>query len=388
MAGENVVSLRFAQEWLEAERLAGETYGPELLALPIREWRPGMKRNTNFRRYGTLKYALDQIHNDILQAPARARERAEVIVGFAEHVDAPLEQQRIGLAGLAWREYASALTWVGLFSEATDAAKRSLEFLTKHGSFACDAAKTRLVEALIHRELGNKSIALEMTRACAAVFQLHADAEAYVKARMAESVVLNDSQRYRESMEILLETAEVAERRGDRHTLAICLHNTANCARALGDHETARNLDARSLKLFDQLGATAHRPFIRWTYAMSIASEGHIDAAISELYVAQADLLALGMNSKAAAFGLDILNLRHERGDDVQLTASQLVEQFTRAGMLQSAIEALAYLRGEAERGTISTTKIRYVREFILEVPKNPGQLFVLPPYDFEESGA
>ena len=386
------IPLRFAIEWLDAEKSAGEEYGPELIGLPTSQWRSAMDRDVNLRRFGTLAFVLDVIHDDIAEAPSRARERAEVVVHYAERVAVPFEQNRVGLAGRAWREYASALTWIGQYPKALEAAQHSqaIFILSPFGSFASEAAKSLLAEALAYRELGEIDRVLELARRCAGVFREHNDAEAYVKARMTEALALLDAKRFRECMEIFEQTAADAEARGDRHTLAICLHNTALAARELGYRAKAKELDARALKHFDQLKVSARRPNIRFQYAMTLADDGHIDAAISELYLAQADLISLGMIAKAAAFGLHIVGLRHARGDDVSAMCSQLVDQFAGLGLLHRAIEAMAYLREQAQRGTISAKQITRVREFVVEVAAAPSLLFLSMPLDDreEEGGA
>ncbi|HUP61367.1 MAG TPA: hypothetical protein VNA69_13200 [Thermoanaerobaculia bacterium] len=377
--------INLVRNWLDLEEEAGEEFGPVLIGLPTGTWRSEMDRDSDLRRYGTLRYVLRVIREDLFQHPARARERAAVIVDYAARVEVFVEQHRVGLAGLAWKEYANALRCTGEFDKAIDAARRSCDILSAFGSFACDAAKAKLTEALVHRERGNLEAVLFIARMCAKVFRDYSDSEAYVQARMTEALALSDAKRHKEAMRIFAETAVDAEERDDRHALAICLHNAADCARALGDRTAARELDARALSHSEYLGAI-ERPHIRWTYAMTLAEDNRVNAAISELYLARGECLALGMNALAACYGLDIVRLKFDRGDDVTASCSELVDEFARRGMMQSAIEALAYLREEAIRHTITPQKIQYIREFVSETAKAPLRLFA-PPVD-DEGGA
>ena len=387
MSAAMIDRLRFAASWLRAEEEAGLRFGPDLLALPTATWRSEMQRDPNLRRYGTLQYVLKIIREDLFHNPVRARERAAVVVRFADQVEAPIEQCKVATAGLAWKELANALRYVGEFADALEAAERSYEAFSSIGALRADAAKAQLVEALVRRELGEHDRALALARACAVVFRDSAESEALVHARMTEALVLSDCKQHKRALAILSETAADAERRGDRHTLAICLHNSADCARALGDIAAAKKFDARALKHFEDLGTTVEKPRIRWAHALDMASEGQMPQAVSELYLCRAELLALGMNTDAACCNLDVVRIRHECGEDVTATCAELVETFTKAGMIQSAIEALAYIREQARHGTLSAPKILQVRDFICEATKGPWRLFLPPPDDMEAGG-
>jgi tetratricopeptide (TPR) repeat protein len=387
----DVERIRFATTWLQTELQAGRDYGRRLLSMHAGGWRAAMEDDPDLRRYGTLRFLLDEIRDDLFTNPQRARERAGVVVAFAPRAYVPHVQYGAGLVGLAWKEYANALRYAGENQEAIDAARKAYAMFDRHGSFACDAAKARLVEALVLREMGERDKVLTLARACARVFGDFGDAAALVQARMTEALVLSDTNQYREAMAILSETAADAEQRHDHHTLAICLHNSAECARALGDRAAAADLDARALKHFEELGTTVDKPRVRWTHALSLADEGRISEALLELYKTAAEFIPLGMNGDAACCGLDVVRLRFERGENVTTTCIDLVDQFTKRGMTQNALEALAYLREEARRETISLPKIRRVRDYVLETSRGPARLFLPPPDDCdnqEEGGA
>jgi len=381
----DVARIRFARAWLEGEIEAGREHAQRLLAMRVGEWRPAMEEEEDLRRYGTLRRILEVIREDLFTNPERARERASIVIAFAPRAYVPNPQYGIGIVGLAWKEYANALRYAGENKDAIEAARKAYAMFDRHGSFACEAAKARLVEALVLREMGERDKVLTIARACARVFRDYADAGALVQARMTEALVLSDTKQYREAMAILGETAADAERRGDHHTVAICLHNSAECARARGDRAAAADLDARALKRFEELGTTVEKPRVRWTHALSLADEGRRSEALLELYTTAAEFAALGMNGDAACCRLDVVRLRFERGEDVTTTCVDLVDECTRRGMTQDALEALAYLREEAHRHTISVPKIRRVREYVLEASRGPARLFLPPPDDCDE---
>lgn len=379
--------LKFVKSWLSTEELEGQRYAPLLLDLPTAEWRSAMRRHPDLRRYGTLQRVLSTIHEDIYDFPIQARERAAVVVKFAEVVDTPEPQFRAAIAGLAWKEYANALRYNGKLRAAYKAARTAQEWYEPFGTLTCESAKARLAEALIQREL-TKDLdgILRTARECATIFRDYGEAAAFVNARMTEALALSDAQRHKEAMAIFTETAEQAEVTGDRHTLAICLHNAADCARALGDIVNARKLDARASAYFEELGSV-ERPRIRWTEALALAAEGRVSTAILELRTARAELLKLGMNTDAALYGLEVVALRHERGEDVTADLAELVETFTKAGMIQSSLEAIAYLRQQSAGGRISPRQIHHVKKFIRQTAHGPSRLFVPPQATTDDGG-
>lgn len=377
-------AVEFASAWLRSEKDAGRQHGPVLLALPTALWRFEMDHDLNLRRYGTLRFVLDEVHDQLYELPAEARERAAIIVDYVESTDTPNDHYRSFLGGYAWKVYANALRYAAHYPSALDAARRSQAIFNQVGSLAGEAAKARLVEALILRELGDRDAALRIASECARIFRDYGDSEAYMQAQTTQALVLADSKRYRDAIAILEETALEAEKHGDTRSLAIALHNSAEYARALGDRVTARELDARALKHFEELGSTVDIPRIRWTEGLALADEGQASAAILQLYITKSEFLALGMNGTAAACGLDVVRIRYDRGEDVTSECAELVETFTQAGMVQPAIEALAYLREQARRKTISPTKIFAVRNYVRDAGKGPLRLFLPPPEEDE----
>lgn len=387
MAKARPENVRFASAWLAAEEDAGRQHGPALLALGTGLWRSEMYRAPDFRRYGTLKHVLDVIHDELYDHPIQARERAAVVVEFVETIDVPTAHYHAFLGGYGWKVYANALRYAAEFPAALKAARYSQTLFRRVGSLEVEAAKARLVEALILREVtSDKNEVLRIAKECAEVFRDHEDAQAYMHARMTEALVLADSGRHRDAIAILESTAGDAEQRGDKRTLAICLHNSAEYARALGDRGTARQLDARALKHFEELGTSVEKPSIRWTEALALADEGQSSAAILQLRMARSEFLTLGMNGSAADCGLDIVRLKCARGQDVTTECVELIETLTRAGMIQPAIEALAYLREQSRDKTISESTIEHVRKYVREAAKSQHPRQFVPP--FEEDGA
>lgn len=383
--GSGLNRIRFVAAWQDAAQAQGRKSGALLLALPVGAWRSAMTDDPALRTWGTLRFLVDHVHNELYQGPLEVLERIAVIVEYVDAVDVPEPGRRVVLQGLAWKEYAKALRLSGKMKPALEAAERSQAFFNSAPGFVVEAAKSRLVEAQVWHELGESDRAIAMAKECAQVFRDFADSRSYVFAKMTEASVLFGRKQFRQAGEIFRETAADAEQRGDKHTLASCLHNTAECARELGDVPAARELYSRAVALFDELGTAMEKPHVRWAYGLSLADEGRVQEGIWQVLKARTELLALGVNGDAAVAMLDAVRLKHSLGEDVTHLCAELVPTFAEAGMTQNALEAFAYLREQARRGRISGKKIVSVQTFVRTLGRTPLQLFLRPPDDDDD---
>lgn len=380
MGEENFDMVAFARAWLNAEEEAGQAFAPLLLATPTGLWRSEMNRDPNLRRYGTIHALLDAVFDQVLYQPEHATERAVVLVDYVDGVAVPTARYQAFIGGYAWKVYANALRFAGKNPDALVAAQKSQAIFNRVGSLATEAAKAQLVEAVVLREIGTSPD--EVLRLVLAAEKLlrGVEAEGYVNARIIHALVLTDSKRYAEALALLVETTEDAERRGDKRAQATCLHNTAEIARAIGDIKRSRELNRRARKHFEELGISVELPRLRWSEAMALADEGNTSEAIMECYRARTEFLALGMSGSAADVGLEIVRIRFHRGENVMRECAELVETLAKAGMIQPAIEALAYLREQARMQAMSDAKIDWVRSFVRDSANGIVRAFLPPP--------
>ncbi|HEV7767936.1 MAG TPA: tetratricopeptide repeat protein, partial [Thermoanaerobaculia bacterium] len=204
-------------------------------------------------------------------------------------------------------------------------------------------------------------------------------------ARMFEAGVLFTCRRFPQALAIFQDVMAQAELDGDRPTVARCLQCAAQCAREIGDYDAARDLYPRALAHFEALNIPSDANCARWGLAVTLASVGRVPYAVSELYKVRAVFLSLGMNSHAASAAMDIVRIKFDAGEDVRNLCTELVPLLTKAGLTQNAIEALAYIREQAEQGELTTTKIVRVRTYFDQLASRPLLLFARPRDDEEE---
>lgn len=363
----------------------GATYGTELLLGPPGQWRSMMRNDPRCRSWGALKFLIESARARFETAPTTAHEITAAVLDFVDEVRGPSHIHTLGLRALARKEHANACEKIGDLRAALTFAERSVAIYNESLALLFDETRARLVVCKILRELGETDRAMQLARECAATFTDFGNATFTNMARMFEAAVLYKSKRFGEALVIFQDVTTQAELEGDRATVARCLQCAAQCARELGDLDSARDLYPRALAHFEALNIPSDANCARWGLAVTLAAAGKIPFAVSELFKVRAVFLSLGMNSHAASAALDIVRIKFDAGEDVRALCIELVPLFARAGLTQNAIEALAYLREQAKSGLLTTRKITRVRTYFDQLATRPLLLFATPVDDAEE---
>ena len=357
----------------------GATYGPGLLEHSAASWRRLMRNDPHYRGFGTLKFLLENARERWENEPTIAHQITSAVIDFVDDVEGPSHIHEIGLRGLARKEHANACETVGDLRAALAAAEEAVEIYGEASALKFEQTRAKLVVCKVLREMGETQRAMELARECVTTFTDFGDLTFTNMARMFEAGVLFTSKRFEEALAIFTDVMAQAEIERDTLTVARCLQNAAQCARELGDVDSARDLYPRALKHFEELQATGDANCSRWGLAVTLAAAGKIPYAVSELYKVRAIFLSLGMNTHAASAALDIVRIKFDVGEDVHELCTELVPLFTEAGFTQNAIEALAYIREQAKSGLLTARKITRVRNYFEELGSKPLLLFARP---------
>ena len=357
----------------------GSTYGPLLLQQPPGDWRGMMRSDPHYRSYGTLQFLLENARARFETEPTIAKQITAAVLDFVDEAKGPSHIHGIGLRGLAQKEHANACEKTGDLRAALAAAECSVAIYGESPGLLFQQTRAQLVTCKILRDMGDTNRAMDLARRCAIIFTDFDDATFTNMARMFEAGVLYSVKRFTEALVIFTQVSEHAERTGDRLTVARCLQCAADCARELGDLDGARDLYPRALAHFEALNIPSDANRTRWALALTLATSGKVSYAISELFKVRAVFLSLGMNSLAASAVLDIVRIKFDAGEDVRGLCAEIVPLLTQAGLTQNAVEALAYVREQAKRGQLTTSKIRRVRTYFDELANKPLLLFARP---------
>lgn len=317
--------------------------------------------------------------------PLLALTVAEAAIAIAEHVAA--KQQFSAEAvhesrGRAWLERANALRYVGRFPEAlaaldTAEASYSQTFIPEY-----PLALAAYVRSVIFMKSEKLEEALSLARSCAATFLEFGEDERFVHARIVEGGALFLQNRHAEARDVFQSLLAPARKLQSPDTVARVYANLASALIELGELSEASSYLANAASLFEDLGLDTERLRMRWTMGHLLLRSGDTDAALARLRDTKRDAERLHLTNDAALIALDMLEALTARGDwhEAMQLCEGLVQKFSAAGMNESALVALSYLRDLARSGALVLPAIEHVRSHLERLATEPARLFLQPP--------
>lgn len=260
--------------------------------------------------------------------------------------------------GDAWREYAAALLEVGDYEAARMAVKRARTVYRAAGGMEHNEAVLSAIEGRLLHELGDSRTALLLIeRSAQTLFRLN-DKKVYVRVRTIHAMVLFNLGRYSEAAGIYAGIGSD----DDTETLAHAVLMIGRCAVRLGEIERARQCFETAVEMFEELGLRPEIARVRKGIAEVLVASGRTHEAISELYKARTEFLALELPTIAALVALDIIDLLLTVGRSSEIA---LLCETCPESLPPSAAEAFAALR----EGAITEADVQRVRGFLERLP-------------------
>jgi tetratricopeptide (TPR) repeat protein len=339
---------RAFRQWLDGDDAAEETV--RRLA-DAEVWPPLPLGSATTRRLIALA------HDALSRDPNRAVWISRLAIRVAREGEALADE------GDAWREYAAALFEVGEYHDAKMAVERARLVYLMASDAEHNQAVLSAIEGRVLHELGDSIGALQCVEASAQTLLRLNDKKTYVRVRTIYASIQFNLGRYREAAETYAAMAVLAEQEGDSETLAHAVHVIGRCAVKLGEMERGRQCFETALEMFDQLGLRPEIPRVRKGFAEILIAQGRVHEAISELYKARAEFLAMALPVIAALVALDIVDLllRVGRTSEIELLCD---DQLPR-----SASNAFAGLRDLACRTAVTGQDVQRVRDFLERLP-------------------
>lgn len=312
--------------------------------------------------------------------PARAAEIAFVATRLAAELRSPdVESARAMLLEAdAWRHYAAAKADMNECHAALEAVRLAQTFydlLPMHVMIE-RAARLRLIKASAKCGLGDTAGALSEVEVSANLFRdICRDEALYVKARLFRAWIFAQDGDYDEALSIYRECAPLVEEAGDAKTKISILGNVAWCERNLGEADHAQACYEEALSIAVRQGFTRSIPAIRSDLALMLIERRRYNEAISVLYMARSQFLALELNVDATLATLYILDalLLAGRTKDVPNLCDVLIPPLVKPGLHCEISKALAHIQ-EASHGTITREEIERVRSFISSVKRGHSE--------------
>jgi tetratricopeptide (TPR) repeat protein len=285
------------------------------------------------------------------------------------------------LRGTAWKERANALLRLGELDEALESLRRAERAYGHLRSSGHGIAAVELVRAAVYYELGEfETAAVHAERA------EHGYAHAGQERRQMKALHLRGSIKY-EALQldaaaaIFQRVIEFGQDMDDPSWVARGSYARANCEVDRGNLDEAAMLFHTALIIFRKDGPAHDRICTEWGLARVVLQSSKPSDAMRRLRDVAAAFEELGMVTDAALVGLDIADalLMLGRPDQVSKVAEHSFRSLKKAGVVTSALTALAYLKETATNGRVSSTVIQDIRTFIRRAEHHPRLIFAPP---------
>jgi len=284
--------------------------------------------------------------------------------------------------GMALRERATALRYLGRFAEALEALETA-EALAS-GTASADGFDLALVwvgRATIYMKSDRLQEAIPLAQNAARIFREYGDDEREAAARIVEGacfMFLGDAAHAARAFERVIVNAD---KRHDVVVLASAMNNAAVAYTDLRQLDRATSYYTKAIALFDELQRPTEAARARWALASILVASGELPRGIAALAAAREELASLSLMNDAALATLEWAEARlaADMPAGVAEACRTIMMTFGSEGMERSARVALAYLHEALARGTATPKVVRHVREYLRDLPSTPERAFAPP---------
>lgn len=378
--------LRGASLQMEREDVEANGFLVSMLAAPREWWGNQIRCHPGHRTAGMVRALVAASDRAIDTMPPDAVELGALAVEIANELDPKsyVSDEVMRLRGVAARQYAFALFFVGQFPQARVAVGRSRQALEQCAVNEYDLARLDIVASMTARALEESDEALTLARSSRRALTVIGDRERTAAAAMTESAILFKLGRSREALPILLPLAEQLESLHS-DTQGRLLANLALCYREIGEVEQALHTYQLSAEAFaESNGVGTEILRVEWNIVSLLLNAGRGREAESRILKIVSGFERFGMASEAAMASLDLAEiwLASERYNDVEQVCRKAISYFETAGVSYGAAArtALAYLQEAAHSRRATPTVVRHVRKYLGQLPAQPALLFAAPP--------
>lgn len=341
-----------------------------VLALSDRE------RSHLFRVYGdivtadSLQRLIDRTHNLLSRDTRTAMHYGRLATALAQYLWGDPAEESARLEGDAWKEYAAALLRMGQFIDAKHACATADLFYSIVGERDYERTVLCLIEGQVMHFLGQTDQGLlRIEQAASLLLAVFEKRKKYVEARIIYATILLRVERWREALEVLESSRDIAKEEGDIETLAHILNNVGKCYTNLGNQRKAYDCFSAARDIFTQLElwVEVQRPQVGLTEVLK--HEGRYAEALSELYKTRAVFLKkLQLPMDAARVAVRIVEvslLANKTTEAIESLCAETVTTFQNAGLHREAMKALAYLHEIAQVYRMEMKDVIHVQNFL-----------------------
>jgi len=283
------------------------------------------------------------------------------------------------LEGDAWKECASALLKMGHYKDALEACDQARSFYSRVDSKAFERAVLGLIEGQVLYFTNQAGEGLSrISQSADLLLTVHQNRKKYVEARIIYASIFLRLEKWREALDVLEETRDIAKQEGDAETLAHILNNIAYCYTSLEtqDHQEYLRNQRKAYEcfgaartMFADLELWAEVPRTQVGITIVLRNEGKYNEAISELFKTRDIFLRkLRHPLDAARVSVRIVEcaLLAKRTDKaIQTLCADAFTTLQEARLDQEALKALAYLNELAQEQRVQMDDVEHVLGFL-----------------------
>ena len=375
--------LAFAALMQHEYTAAGDSLQP-ILTDAVAFVRERVERNEAYRSAGAVRVLAEAANAACEREPIHARNLADASLAIASSLPAgkyPAESLR-ALRGLAWKERANALRYLGEYDSALDALSHAEEEFEYFGARSFESASVAYIRAVILTYTDRLDEAVKQADLSASIFKEYGDVERAMRARSVQAGVLFYRHEHRAAVAIFEELLEYASSRNDTVEMARQSFNLAACWIELGETADAKSLLTRAKQTYESHGMQTEVIATDWKLGVVARIAGEVERSVTLLRAPKASCESLGLADEAANATLDLMESLLLLGldRDIASLCSDVMRHYRRAGKVRQALTAVAFLKEAAIAGTIRTQTVKHVRRFVEALEREPELLFVPLP--------
>lgn len=333
---------------------------------------------------GVVRRLAKQAFDVCAKEPLHALAFADAAIAVAEALPKDNDPPNAlhDLRGRAWKERANALNRLGEPTAALDALDHAAREYGRVTSNALGLGNVALVRATTYYYLQRFPDAIREVQIAEELYERLGDVERRTKAMFLRGNVMYELQQFEAASKLFGNVLGYGESIDSQEWIAKGSYALANCVLDTGDIENAALLFSKALALFRISGPKADRISAEWGMARVLLARGLFKDSLRRLDDVRVQFTTLGMTAEAALAALDGIEamVALEMWKQVAELARQVFNTFTEAGMLTSALTALAYIQTAGAEQRLTREAVREVRAFVKRVEREPDLLFVPPP--------
>jgi tetratricopeptide (TPR) repeat protein len=363
---------------IEEEERVARTFIARAVRSPLTFRNAAIADKTRLHTEGMVRVLCAEASARHEQRPQFSRDIAAAAYDVATKLTFADDRTKRNLMGMALREQANALRYLGRFKDALkllDYAEKL--FAGAPGTDPFDVAIVHLVRATIYMKSDRLQDAVVLARDAAASFRDYGDVSRELAAVMVEACCQDLSGNPRPAAESFERAIAISRARGDAQMLARALNNCAIVLAELQELERAERYYIEALALYEEFAMQTESARVEWSLAMIRLSRGEYREGARRLQLVRSELAKLGLTNDSALATLAWAEARLVLGQlrGVAAACNRIVVVFATEEMQREARHALAVLNEALAEGRATPELLRGVRTYLERLPDHPDEV-------------